>query len=88
MSLALETYIAAQRLLLVRLEEFSRTPGYARLLQALRKFSSEDPESWLAEWLVSYVPGLGSRPIDIAGDHDGIDRLVVQLARMADGTVA
>jgi len=73
--------------LLDRLEEFSRTPEYERLLHTVKQYASEDPEPWLAEWMISPAFGLGGKiPIDVVTEPVGIDQLVDLLGRAATGT--
>jgi hypothetical protein len=61
------------------LERFARTPAYGRLLQAARQRGVADRERWLADWLLQPMSGLGSRPLDLAGLPDGIERLLKQI---------
>jgi len=89
MKMSVDAYIANQRALLDRLEQFVRTPEYERLLSGLQGFVSDDPEPWLADWLVSPAFGLGGAiPIEVAAAPDGVDLLVEQLLRIAHSTGA
>ena len=84
-----DAYIANQRALLDRLEQFVRTPEYERLLSVLQRFASDDPEPWLADWLISPAFGLdGAIPIDVAGTPTGVDLLREQLHRIVHDTYA
>jgi uncharacterized protein (DUF2384 family) len=66
-----------------------RLGRYERLLKTLRDFASDDPEPWLADWLICPAFGLGGAiPIDVAGVPDGVDRLAEQLLRIAYSTGA
>ena len=87
--MSVDAYIADQRALLDRLEEFARTPEYERLLSTVQDFASDDPEPWLADWLISPAFGLGGAiPIDVAGAPSGVDLLVEQLLRIVHNTGA
>lgn len=85
--MSVDVYIAQQRALLDRLEEFARTSEYERLLHTVKQYASEDPETWLAEWLISPALGLGGKvPIDVVTEPGGIDQLIDVLGRIATCT--
>ena len=65
------------------LERFARTPAYGRLLRAACQRRMADRERWLADWLLQPMCGLGSRPLDLAGLPDGIERLLKQIHYLA-----
>jgi len=89
MTINVDAYIANQRSLLDRLEQFAQTPEYERLLSTLQGFAADDPEPWLADWLISPAFGLGGAiPIDVAGTPTGLDLLREQLLRIVHGTYA
>jgi len=49
---AVVAFIAEQRELLVRLEQFAETPEYRRLLSAASPLIDGDLDPWLAAWLI------------------------------------
>lgn len=81
--MSIDAVIAADRALLERLEQFARTPEYARLLATVVEHMGGEAEPWLAHWLVRPAFGMDGRPIDIAEVPGGVDLLVDQLARIA-----
>jgi uncharacterized protein (DUF2384 family) len=81
--MSIDAVIAADRLLLERLEHFACTPEYARLLDTVISHMDAGSERWLAHWLIRPAYGLGGRPIDIASEPGGVDLLVDQLVRIA-----
>lgn len=84
----LEKFIESQRDLLRRLESFSQTADYKRLLETLEAHSSEDPECWLGNWLIQPAFELGARPIEFVDKPDGMDLLVTCLLRIVHNTGA
>lgn len=70
-------YIAERRELLSRLEQFVETSEYRSLLAAVVPLAGEDPEPWLADWLIEPVVSLGrgDRPIDVVAQPGGVDRV-------------
>ena len=85
--MSVDAYIAQQRALLDRLEEFARTPEYERLLRTANQYASKDPEPSLAKWLTWPAFGLeGKIPIDVVTEPGGIDQLVDLLGRTETGT--
>ena len=76
-------FIAEQRALLSRLEEFARTPGFVRLQQTLRGLEGSDAAMWLGAWLVQPALGLASRPIDLVVEPGGLERVREHLRRIA-----
>jgi hypothetical protein len=67
------------------LERFSRTHAYAQLLRAAWQCRTPDRERWLADWLITPAFGLGSRPLDLASEPDGVNRLISQLTQISRG---
>lgn len=86
--MSIDSIIAEDRALLDRLEQFARTPEYARLLATVVELMGAESEPWLARWLTRPAFGLGGAPIDIASEPGGVDLLVSQLARIAYGNCA
>jgi len=83
--MSIETIIAADRALLVRLEEFAQTPTYQRFLATVTEHMGAESEPWFAHWLIQPAFGLGGLPIDIAGQPGGVDMLLEHLVRIAYG---
>jgi hypothetical protein len=51
--MSIDAVIAAERLLLERLEHFACTPEYARLLDTVTSHMDDGPERWPAHWLIA-----------------------------------
>lgn len=81
-------FIAGQRELLCRLEQFVETPEYRRLLTVAAPIADGDVEPWLAEWLIQPAFTLGELPIDALDRPGGLERVEVQLMRIAACVVA
>lgn len=60
---AVSAFIAEQRDLLDRLEQFAGTPEYRRLLQAASPLINGELDPWLAEWLTEPAVRLDGLPI-------------------------
>lgn len=78
-------FIEKHRELLSRLERFTETASYARLLKGIGDFASEDPEPWLLNWLVQPMWGCGRYRVELADEPDGIELLLDQLLRIFGG---
>lgn len=65
-SAEMSDFLADERSALDRLELFSGTPEYYRLLAALPPMADGDVETWLARWLLEGSVSLGGRPFDLA----------------------
>ncbi|KQV96631.1 hypothetical protein [Pelomonas sp. Root1237] len=87
-------FLAKQRDLLDRLEQFAKTPEYCRLLTAAAPLIEGDLDPWLAEWLIQPVVRLDEQPNDEAIRHGeppihtvcrqgGVDLIEQQIARIA-----
>ncbi|WP_457324855.1 antitoxin Xre/MbcA/ParS toxin-binding domain-containing protein [Roseateles sp. P5_E11] len=84
----IDAVIASKRALIDRLDAFTHTPEFERLLVDARDSAGDGTEAWLAEWLIQPAFGLGDRPIDIAAEPGGMDRLADQLTRIRHGSGA
>jgi len=73
------TFVSSQRSILDRLEEFARTPAFARLEASARAHGAVEPAEWLAHWLIQPAVGLGGLPIDIVLNPGGMDLVAEQL---------
>lgn len=60
---AVAAFIAKERDLLDRLEQFAETPEYRRLLQAAGSLINGDLDPWLAEWLIEPAVRLDGLPM-------------------------
>lgn len=75
-------FVSGQRALLDRLEEFVRTPAFARLEASARTYGAGEPAEWLARWLIQPAVGLGGLPIDIVLNPGGLDLVAEQLLQI------
>lgn len=87
-SAGVAAFIAGQRELLARLEQFAQTPEYRRLLAVAAPMADGDAEPWLAEWLIQPVFTLGELPIDALARPGGLELVELQLIRIAVYVVA
>ena len=87
-SASIVTFIAGQRELLVRLEQFVQTPEYRRLLAAAAPVADGDVEAWLAQWLIQPAFTLHELPIDTLARSGGLELVELQLMRIAACVVA
>ena len=80
-------FISGQRELLDRLEQFTCTPDYQRLLAVVAPLDVGvgDMEQWLAEWLINRDFSHGELPIDLAGRPGGVELVELQLLRVFSG---
>lgn len=81
-SASIATFVAGQRELLARMEQFACTPEFNRLLAAIAPMAIGDPEPWLAGRLIQPAFGLGALPIDVAIQPGGLERLEHLLLRI------
>lgn len=86
-SASVVAFIAGQRELLFRLEQFAETPAYRRLLTVAAPMVDGD-EPWLAEWLIQPAFTLRELPIDTLTRPGGQDLVELLLARIAACVVA
>ncbi|MBK6615004.1 antitoxin Xre/MbcA/ParS toxin-binding domain-containing protein [Ottowia sp.] len=75
-------FVSGHRALLDRLEEFARTPAFARLQATVSTCGAGESAAWLAGWLIQPAVGLGGLPIDIVLEPGGLDRVNEQLQRI------
>ncbi len=76
-------FIAGQRELLVRLEQFAQTSDYRRLIIASASIAEGDVDAWLAQWLIEPAFKFGELPIDALAKPGGMKRVVQYLERIA-----
>lgn len=86
-SASVAAFIAGQRELLLRLEQFAETPAYSRLLTVAAPLVDGD-EPWLAEWLIQPAFTLGELAIDALARPGGQELVELLLARIAACVVA
>jgi hypothetical protein len=82
-------FIAEQRKVLDELEKFVEAPEYRRLLAAaVPILVDEDPEPWLSQWLIEPAFGLKGRPLEVAAQPGGIERVEQHLKWIATFVIA
>ena len=81
-ALALRAAYVAVKSSAMEFARFVRTSEFQRLVVAA---GGPEWESWTREWLLKPAFGLGRRPLDIAGEPDGIELLEGHLGRIGNG---
>lgn len=81
-ALALRAAYVAVKCSAMELARFVRTDDFRRLVNAAGGLAWE---SWTRNWLLKPAHGLGRRPLDIAGDPDGVELLEEHLGRIGNG---
>jgi len=87
-STSVAAFIAEQRELLARLEQFAETPEYQRLLAVVAPLAVGDLENWLAEWLIQPAFTLRDLPIDVVERPGGLELVELQLMRIVSCVTA